>query len=77
MERFRLTLFIGRHILGIVIFVWLTITSFQMNSTTLGYLMAVMTPIYAAFAIYSGQKLLHRYRLLMEKFRAGGARIAR
>ena len=77
MERIRLTLFIFRHIIGIAIFVWLTITCFRMNSKTLGYLMTAMTPIYAAFALYTGQKLLRRYQVLMEKFRAGGVRVAR
>jgi hypothetical protein len=77
MERARLYLFIGRHIIGVAIFVWLTITCFQLKSASLGYLMAVMTPIYAGFAVYSGQKLLRRYHDLMEKYRAGGVRIAR
>lgn len=77
MERVRLTLFVFRHVIGVAIFVWLTITCFQMKSATLGYLMAVMTPIYTAFALYSGQKLLRRYHILLEKFRAGGVRVAR
>jgi hypothetical protein len=77
MERVRLSLFIGRHIIGVAIFVWLTVTCFQLKSPSLGYLMAVMTPIYAGFAFYSGQKLLRRYQALMEKYRAGGVRIAR
>ena len=77
MERIRLTLFVFRHIIGIAIFVWLSITCFQMNSKALGYLMTVMTPIYAGFALYSGQKLLRRYKILLEQFRAGGVRIAR
>ena len=77
MERVRLSLFIGRHIIGVVIFVWLTVTCFQLQSHTLGYLMGVMTPIYAGFAVYSGQKLLRRYHQLMEKYKAGGVRVAR
>lgn len=77
MERIRLVLFLFRHIVGVAIFVWLSITCFQMKSATLGYLMSVMTPIYAAFAVYSGHKLFRRYQSLQEKFRAGGVRIAR
>lgn len=77
MERFRLILFIGRHIIGVALFVWLTISCFRMQSATLGYLMTVMTPIYAAFAFYSGQKLLRRYHYLMEKHRTGGVPVAR
>lgn len=77
MERIRLTTFIVRHIIGVAIFVWLSITCFRMESAPLGYLMIVMTPIYTAFAIYSGQKFLRRYQSLQAQFRAGGARIAR
>jgi hypothetical protein len=77
MERIRLTLFITRHIIGVGIFIWLTIASFQAKSMTLGYLFATATPIYAGFAFYSGQKLLRRYQILQAKFRAGGIRVAR
>lgn len=77
MERLRLIMFIFRHVIGVGIFVWLSITCFQMKSATLGYLMTFMTPVYTAFAIYSGHRLLRRYQALQSQFRAGGVRIAR
>ncbi|MBC8103727.1 MAG: hypothetical protein H7Z41_14225 [Cytophagales bacterium] len=73
MERIRLTFFVVRHLLGAAVFIWLTITCFRMDAANLGYLLAVLTPLYLGFAVYGGRTLLRRYRRLADQQRAAGA----
>ena len=70
-ERFRLIFFMTRHVIGLLLFVWLSVTAFQHDSPALGYLMLVITPLYAAFAFVSGRSLLRSYRQRKRRVAAG------
>ncbi|MES2463183.1 MAG: hypothetical protein V4671_21585 [Armatimonadota bacterium] len=77
MERIRLIMFVIRHIAGVCILVWVIVNAFRVQTTNMAYLIAAMTAVYAAFALYSGKKLYKRYQILQAKFRAGGVPVAR
>lgn len=70
--RFWLVVFSVRHGLGVAVFAALTVACFRMNAVPIGWILAFLTPVYAAFAFISARKLLQRYRAAQQQQQQSG-----
>lgn len=61
-EQVRLVFFIVRHIVGIAVFLWLTMEARRLDDGPMWLVVAGFGTIYAVFAFVSGRKLLAMYR---------------
>ena len=61
-EQVRLIFFIVRHIVGVVLFAWLTLEARRLTDGPMWLIIGGFGVVYAVFAAVSGRKLLQMYR---------------
>lgn len=61
-EQVRLIFFIARHIIGVAVFLWLTLEARRLDDGPIWLVIGGFGAVYAVFAFVSGRKLLKMYR---------------
>ncbi len=62
MDQFRFYLFAGRHLVGVMVFAFLTNSAFRLGGPTMGWVMAGLTVVYGGFALVSARRLYQTWR---------------